>query len=157
MGTRVRKMTDEVFWSLVDKSGDCWIWTGAFAVRTGYGKAGRRGSAHRVAYELLVGPIPEGQQLDHLCRVRLCVNPDHLEPVTSQENLLRGETHAAKNAAKTHCYRGHDLTGDNVRVNIWINKKGQVRQRRKCRACAAEESARSYAKRKQRSVARPDA
>lgn len=150
-------MTDEVFWSFVDKSGDCWLWTGSTATKTGYGKAGRRGNAHRVAYELIKGPVPDDKQLDHLCRERLCVNPDHLEPVTTQENLLRGKTKAAENAAKTRCLRGHELTGDNVRVNIWLNKKGEIRQRRKCRACAAEESARTYAKRKAQSVARPDA
>jgi hypothetical protein len=149
-------MTDEVFWSMVDKTGDCWVWTGPVTARTGYGKAGRRGGAHRVAYELLVGPIPEDRQLDHLCRNRLCVNPRHLELVTVQENLLRGETRAAHNAAKTHCVRGHELTGDNVRVNIWINKKGQVRQRRKCRVCAAIESAETYQRRKMK-ISKPDA
>jgi hypothetical protein len=70
--------------------------------------------AHRVSYELVKGPIPEGLHLDHLCRTPLCVNPDHLEPVTHRENLLRGNTFAARNAAKTHCVQGHELTPDNL-------------------------------------------
>jgi hypothetical protein len=147
---RVKKFTDEAFWSMVDKSGDCWLWTGVIYKRTGYGSVGRRGSAHRLAYILVVGPIPNGMHLDHLCRVRHCVNPDHLEPVTPRENLLRGETHAARNAAKTQCFKGHELSGDNLRVNTWKNKDGEIRFRRKCRACAKEESAASYLKRKAR-------
>lgn len=70
---------------------DCWLWTG-YVAAGGYGEfhlAGRTRKAHRVAYELLVGPVPEGLDLDHLCRVRRCVNPEHLEPVTRQENLRR--------------------------------------------------------------------
>lgn len=79
------------FWSKVDASGDCWLWTGA--PHLGYGRfsRGRSGAtyAHRVAYELLVGPIPDGLTLDHLCWNTLCVNPDHLEPVTRAENTRR--------------------------------------------------------------------
>lgn len=70
--------------------------------------------AHRFAYERLVGLIPEGLQLDHLCRVPYCVNPAHLEPVTSRENTMRGLNFAAVNAKKTHCLRGHLLSGDNL-------------------------------------------
>jgi hypothetical protein len=65
---------------------------------------------------LLVGPIPEGKQLDHLCRNRACINPEHLEPVTAKENILRGESFSAKNARKTHCIHGHELSGDNLRI-----------------------------------------
>jgi hypothetical protein len=92
-------------------------------------------SVHRMAYELLVGPIPEGKQLDHLCRNRACVNPEHLEPVTCQVNLLRGATLAAKNAAKTHCHRGHLLIGG----NLYVNPKGH----RECKRCRANASAKS--------------
>lgn len=92
---------------------DCWLWTGS--VRHGYGqirlKAGDRwtvGSAHRVSYELAVGSIPEGLDLDHLCRTTTCVNPDHLEPVTRKVNVLRGEGPAAVNARKVLCGAGHE-------------------------------------------------
>ncbi|MFI1562215.1 HNH endonuclease [Streptomyces sp. NPDC020490] len=82
------------FWARVDKTapGGCWVWTGSVESK-GYGAPtinGAKRPAHRVAYEDLVGPIPEGLHLDHLCRVRRCVNPEHLEPVTSRENALRG-------------------------------------------------------------------
>lgn len=108
--------------SHISKSDDCWVWLGKPA-NTGYGQIGfgKRNervtkNAHRVVYELLVGEVPEGKQLDHLCKNRLCVNPAHLEPVTQRENLLRGDGIPAVNAAKTHCVRGHKLSGDNVRT-----------------------------------------
>lgn len=94
----------------------CWLWTGT-TTKAGYGQVRRNGKAiyaHRAVYEALVGPIPEGLQIDHLCRVRNCVNPLHLEPVTQRENLLRGETITARNAAKTHCPQGHAYEGDNI-------------------------------------------
>lgn len=95
---------------------NCWLWT---ATQNGYGYGqlwwgGSACYAHRVIYQLLVGEIPVGLQLDHLCRVRHCVNPVHLEPVTNRENLLRGDTFAARAAAKTHCPKGHPLAGDNL-------------------------------------------
>ena len=115
----------------------CWNWAGSLS-RYGYGRI--RGKperlAHRVVYELLVGPIPEGLQLDHLCRNPRCVRPDHLEPVTHRENLLRGETFAARHAGKTHCPAGHPYDD----ANTYISKRGQ----RKCRKCAAERSLRNY-------------
>lgn len=70
--------------------------------------------AHRLAWTLANGPIPDGLQLDHLCRVRYCVNPDHLEPVTNQVNILRGESPQAHNARRTHCLRGHELCEGNL-------------------------------------------
>lgn len=76
----------------------------------------RRVYAHRWSYEHHIGPIPDGLHLDHLCRVRHCVNPDHLEPVTLAENVLRGESGPAKNARKTHCPQGHPYSGDNLYV-----------------------------------------
>ena len=87
----------------------CWLWIGAVSVN-GYGKlkVNRRTKlAHRVVYEDLVGPIPAGLTLDHLCRNRQCVNPRHLEPVTLRINTLRGETVTARAAARTTCPAGH--------------------------------------------------
>jgi len=101
----------------VSESG-CWLWVGS--LRGGYGilyAQGRRVSVHRYSYEWFVGPVPQGFLLDHLCRVRNCVNPDHLEPVTNRENVLRGIGPTAENARKTHCIRGHALTGENLYVN----------------------------------------
>ena len=104
------------FWAKVDKSGDCWLWTAAVDPR-GYGAFGgpnhRRVFAHRVAYELLKGPIPQGLELDHLCRQPSCVNPDHLEPVTHAENVRRGEC-GSHQRAKTHCPHGHEYTPENT-------------------------------------------
>lgn len=94
---------EQRFWSKVDLTLTCWLWIGVTNHR-GYGQFGKSGSAHRFAYELLVGPIPEGLELDHLCRVRACVRPDHLEAVTHQENLRRGDNHQR---SKTHCPQGH--------------------------------------------------
>jgi hypothetical protein len=100
----------------VDESTGCWNWTQALDSH-GYGVLGYRyrvEKAHRFAYEIFVGPIPEGLTLDHLCRNTRCVNPEHLEPVTQGENVLRGVGFAAVNARKTHCIHGHPLEGDNL-------------------------------------------
>jgi hypothetical protein len=109
--------TPERFWSLVDRRGDaeCWPWKGG--TKQGYGQimvARKAKRAHRVAYELTVGPIPEGLTLDHLCRNRACCNPKHLEPVTNRENVLRGVGPSAEAARKTHCPQGHEYTPENV-------------------------------------------
>src|SRR5688572_16860021 len=82
------------FRAKVDRTGGCWLWT-ASRILSGYGQVrfeGKNQRAHRVAYALVKGPIPEGLVLDHLCRVKHCVNPDHLEAVTQAENLRRGDT-----------------------------------------------------------------
>ncbi len=122
----------ERFWSKVDKTtSTCWLWTACIS-GGGYGvfKLDRKQYAHRLAYEWLVGPIPEGLQLDHLCRVRHCVNPEHLEPVTTQENIRRG-LGSSFNSLKTHCPRGHPYAGDNLYIQPGNGK-------RKCRTCGRE-------------------
>jgi hypothetical protein len=122
----------ERFWPKVDFSADCWTWQASVSTG-GYGKFSISTStwrnAHRIAYELLVGPIPVGLELDHLCKNRLCVNPDHLEPVSRRINNLRSASITANRARQTHCIRGHEFTPENTRVDR--------RNRRNCRRCAA--------------------
>lgn len=98
------------FWSRVNKDGPngCWEWTGP-REPFGYGRVSSL-RAHRIAYELLVGPIPVGLTLDHLCRNPPCVNPAHLEPVTMGVNVLRGDTITGRAARQTTCKRGHPFT-----------------------------------------------
>lgn len=120
------------FWSKVNKDTDhaCWIWK-AGVNNKGYGQFWFEGKliyAHRVAYELTKGPIPEGLTIDHLCRNRVCVNPDHMEPVTNGENVLRGVGPSAINSRKTLCPRGHPLFGK----DLYVYPNGK----RTCRACA---------------------
>ena len=127
--------TDERFWSKVDASGDCWLWSagrvkagyGCYSVWLGEGKVVAH-YAHRYAYRNLVGEVPNGLDLDHLCRNRLCVNPDHLEPVSRRENLRRsGATHVGTK----HCPKGHPYDEANTYVFV---RKGQGPCRR-CREC----------------------
>jgi len=112
----------------IEKRDDgCWIWMGATNPR-GYGNIGYQGKsykAHRFIYERLVGQIPDGLTLDHLCRVPLCVNPEHLEPCTMRENIRRGSK-----ANLTHCQNGHEFTDENT----VIKSNGT----RRCRICANE-------------------
>lgn len=130
----------------VDESG-CWIWTGMINPTTGYGRisdGGKVKTAHRVMYELSVGPIPEGLVMDHLCHVRACVNPEHLRVVTKRQNCLENNTnYYAKNAQKTHCLRGHELNGANTyKYNKTIG--------RKCRICQSIRSKEYFARKKAR-------
>jgi hypothetical protein len=104
---------------------DCWFWTGVVN-GSGYGSTwlgGKWVGAHRLAYETLRGPIPAHYDIDHLCRRRLCVNPEHLEPVTRRENLRRGKTVVAAHLAKTRCPKGH--------LYDWTDNRGA----RCCKTC----------------------
>ncbi len=121
--TYVRVPLIERFWRYVDKSAaaPCWRWTGCLA-GGGYGQIRdlalkRAVYAHRVSYEHARGPVPADMTLDHLCRNRWCVNPEHLEIVTRGENVMRGVGFAPVNARKTHCPRGHEYTAENTRHN----------------------------------------
>lgn len=141
-----RKYTDAervaAFWAKVKKTDTCWNWMGArrpVGYGTFMGPGRKHVAAHRFAYQLEVGAIPDGLFLDHLCRNPRCVNPDHLEPVTNAENILRGNGMSARNARKTHCKRGHPLSGGNLVLT------GYGRQ---CRTCANARQARYYRERK---------
>ena len=119
------------FWAKVERVGQCWVWTGA-RNRMGYGDfyiGGAKGhdAPHRVAYYALVGRVPAGQELDHLCRRPSCVNPAHLEPVTHAENVRRGRAGVLKAQAITHCPAGHAYEG----ANLYVAPKGD----RYCRTC----------------------
>jgi hypothetical protein len=117
---------------LVDTTGDCWIWLG-LTDRDGYATRGDRKQLHRWFYRFLVGEIVPGMEIDHLCRVRNCLNPDHLEPVTQAENKRR------QGAALTHCKSGHLFDEENTIV--------RSNGTRNCRACARIH-ARNYRQRK---------
>lgn len=118
---------------------DCWVYAGLLNAY-GYGYVyefidGKQCNqmVHRVMYEAVKNKIPKGLYIDHLCRNRSCINPDHLEPITNRQNVLRGEGYAAKNAKKTHCIRGHILKG----VNLYVTPSGK-RNCKKCRALSME-------------------
>lgn len=138
---QLRKLSER-FWSKVNRAEPdaCWLWESA-TNQNGYGtfsmggREGRPEFAHRVAWMLCMGPIPEGLVLDHLCRVPGCVNPSHLEPVTHRENCARGvaaEVNAARQLSITHCPQGHPYDD----ANTYRHPQGC----RKCRACAAEQA-----------------
>ncbi len=128
----MRKTFAEKMADIAGNPDECWLWP--LSRNTyGYGQTSvnkKNRTTHRLAYELLVGPIPEGMVLDHLCRVRHCVNPSHLRVVTNRENVLCGVSFAAVNAKKTHCRHGHEFTPQNTR----IDRRGK----RYCRTCSTE-------------------
>jgi hypothetical protein len=126
-------------WRRVDRQrpSGCWLWLGKTTNGYGYIRVEQRlVTTHRFAYELLVGPIPAGLELDHLCRTRHCCNPMHLEPVTKTENIRRGDSAAGLNARKTHCPSGHEYSAENT----YRSPAGA----RYCRECSRQQHRRAY-------------
>ena len=110
-----RKNTIEALLERLDQTGECWLWTDKIR-KDGYVSMwfyGKKTNLHRIMYEHFVGPIPEGLHIDHLCRVRHCCNPEHLEAVTQEENIRRSLQYNA-NLLKTHCDNGHEFTEENT-------------------------------------------
>lgn len=156
-GTTDLKTDDARFWEKVNRNGPspgrrpdlgpCWVWLSGKS-DSGYGtfwvggRGGRKVQAHRFAYELTVGPIPDGLQIDHLCKTRDCVNPAHLEPVTPAVNNERSDSPSARNARKDRCPKGHEFTPENTR----ILPDGA----RSCRVCGREAARRWKSKNKER-------
>lgn len=134
------------FWNKVAITEGCWLWTAA--LRQGYAAfwLGKTMPAHRFAYEALIGPIPDGLQIDHLCRNRSCVNPNHMEAVTAQSNSLRAPTGGAANAMKSRCSRGHPFIGTNLEI--------QADGRRCCRTCRLDGRRRREAERRAAGIRR---
>lgn len=133
------------FWDKVnlDETTGCWIWQaqindGGYGAIHWHRKPMQR--AHRVAYEELIGPIPEGLVIDHLCKARACVNPSHLEPVTNGENVLRGDGPSAKNAQVARCPQGHEYTPENTMTR----RRTDGRLKRECHQCNRDRAARNW-------------
>jgi hypothetical protein len=121
----------------------CWLWLGAIMKPDSYGVAavtekGKSRLAHRIVYEGIVGLVPKGLQLDHLCRMRCCVNPDYMEVVTHRVNTLRGNSVSAICARRNHCKHGHEYTVENT-----IVRRGGSRR---CRTCRDYENANRFNK-----------
>lgn len=133
------------FQKKVDSSSGCWLWIGARLKEKGYGRFGIGGKidyAHRVAFAMAHGRFPlAGKVIDHLCNTTSCVNPDHLVETTQRQNVLRGRGIAAINHRKTHCIRGHRLSGENLRI---VGDDSRA-----CRACSSRWSAEQWKRKKE--------
>lgn len=141
-------LAERKFDRLVVASGDCRLWAGAVDRRDGYGRfyvGGKTVGAHQFAYRRMYGDVPEGMVIDHVCRNRRCVNPDHLRTVTRVENVMIGSGVTAENARKELCTHGHPLSGE----NLYVKPNGE----RGCRQCRLEASRRYKARRREAAAA----
>lgn len=131
---------EDRFWRKVEKTDSCWLWRGALVGGYGQFRVGAKAiPSHRWSFEQECGPVPDGLELDHLCRVRACVRPSHLEPVTHKENTLRGTSFSAIEARQTHCKNGHAFDASNT-----LPRSGGGRR---CLACKRD-AGRRYWRRK---------
>lgn len=148
LGVFVQLNEDSMFAHLhllgyVIQENGCWDWVGSTSRGYGYmAVGGKLKLVTRHLYERDKGPIPKGLCLDHLCKRPICVNPDHLQPVTWRENLMRGDTWTSRNAAKTHCDHGHEYTPENT----YRDRTGW----RRCRECTRQKNKAAYHIRKRR-------
>jgi Pyruvate/2-oxoacid:ferredoxin oxidoreductase delta subunit len=137
VGQKVRYKTEEQrrdgFFKFVSPAPNtgCWFWLGnhspaGYAMFTA--KKGRISGAHRYSYEIHKGPIPVGLEVDHICNMKGCVNPDHLQALTSRQNQMRTNSPIAQNSRKTHCHKGHEFTPENT-----VKHSGGGRECRECR------------------------
>ncbi len=144
-GPKARSLTDRFMEKVLVIEGGCWLWQGGTVTHNGYGQIyveGKMRRAHRVGYELFAGPIPDGKQLNHLCRTRLCVYHEHLEVVTLEENLRAGNgprDTRIRFQARTHCKKGHELTPENIYTYLKDGYKCH-----QCRVCQRANARRHY-------------
>ena len=146
-GVEARPVMDRIAENIkIDQDTDCWTWTGGLTTDSGKGNGGyakihvkgKHCLGHIVTYEEYYGPVPEGLELDHKCRNRACVNPDHVEAVTHRENIMRSPiSPCAINARKTHCKRGHEFTVGNIYPATRRKNGIPVGVARQCRECIA--------------------
>lgn len=144
----LEKIRDNI---MVDPNSGCWLFTGGLD-KCGYSKlsGGKdipgESLGHRMSYLIFKGPIPDGTEIDHKCRVRSCINPAHLQAVSHAKNVSLADYKTNhRNGVKTHCKRGHEFTPENTMVN----RHGSY-STRKCRACTSERQRRSYERKKMR-------
>lgn len=138
--TRGMPVTERIRANVIVDDNGCWRWL-LYKLPNGYGMIGMghacKKYVHRVAHEAWKGPIPPGLVIDHLCRVRDCCNPEHLEAVTPSQNTMRGDTRPVRLAARSECSQGHEYTPENTRMRKDNNG-------RRCVTCVRESSRRNY-------------